>query len=112
MGEPHDLYALIRSRLQHAVPELLDTILFGSRARGDHRSDSDVDLVLILPDITDPDNADRSEVLLRARKSLRHLGVGFDLLLLTREQWAQVRQDPSWYGRQMALEARSLDAAA
>ncbi len=103
MGDSHDLNATILARLNGAVPELLDVLLFGSRARGDHRSDSDVDLVLILPD-----GADRTDVLLRARKSLRHLGVGFDLLLLTQGQWAQVRQDQSWFGRQMAHDAIRL----
>lgn len=107
MSDGQDLHSEIAARLQRAVPELLDVLLFGSRARGDHRPDSDVDLVLILPDA-----ADATEVLLRARKSLRHLGVGFDLLLLTRAQWAQLRQDRSWLGRELVRDARRIDVAA
>lgn len=39
----------IKPRLELAFgPRLRDVILFGSRARGDHRLDSDVDLMVVL----------------------------------------------------------------
>lgn len=34
----------------HAKPEVLGLIMFGSYARGDHRPDSDVDLLVIIAD--------------------------------------------------------------
>jgi len=107
MASGSDLYASIRTRLAAAAPELTDVLLFGSHARGSQRPDSDVDLVLLLPD-----GADRTSTLLRARRALRHLGVGFDLLLLTSAEWAQIQQDPSWFAREIRRDARSLDAAA
>ena len=107
MVTERELYATIRERLTRAAPELLDTLLFGSRARGEARPDSDVDLVLVLPD-----GADRTETLLRVRRALRHLGIGFDLLLLSQAEWAQVRRDPSWFGREISRDARSLGVAA
>ena len=101
------LYADIARRIRGAAPEVQDVLLFGSHARGDARPESDVDLVLLLPD-----TANRRDVLLRARKSLRGLGLGFDLLLLTPTQWAQVATNGGWLAGQMARDAVKLDVAA
>lgn len=39
----------IRSRLEHAFgPRLREVLLYGSRARGDERPDSDVDFMVVL----------------------------------------------------------------
>jgi len=68
-------------------------ILFGSRARGDARDQSDVDLLIIVPD---------SEEALRHRRRLEgrlyrrlaHYPVSKDVLVFTREEvqkWANVR---------------------
>lgn len=105
--EPQDLYREIARRLRDAVPELEGILLFGSRARGESHADSDVDLLLLLPRTLDRDTA-----LLRARKSLRHLGVGFDLLLLTAREWDQLRQERSAFARDLVRDVRSLDASA
>lgn len=107
MGEIDNLHGEIVRRLRLATPELLEVLLFGSRARGDHRPDRDVDLVLIIPE-----DADRTELLLRSRKSLRHLGVGFDLLLVTPSQWSQMCNDRSYLARELIHDARRLDVAA
>ena len=48
-----------------------DLLLFGSRARGDSRPDSDLDLLIIEPDFDR-----RGEEYERLRKELRGLGVG------------------------------------
>lgn len=56
-------------------------ILFGSRARGEERPDSDVDLLVVEPgEIAKP----RAETG-RLRRELRGLGVGFDLLVVSAE---------------------------
>lgn len=103
MGENDNLHGEIVRRLRLATPELLEVLLFGSRARGDHRPDRDVDLVLLIPE-----EADRSGLLLRSRKSLRHLGVGFDLLLVTPSQWSQMCNDRSYLARELIHDARRL----
>lgn len=43
----------------HFGERLVDLILFGSRARGDHRSESDVDVAVILREGDGPARADR-----------------------------------------------------
>ena len=42
-----DRRALDVARKIHSMAESEQTILFGSRARGDHRPDSDVDVLII-----------------------------------------------------------------
>ena len=107
MTTNRSLYADIAHRIRAAAPEVQDVLLFGSHARGEARPDSDVDLVLLVPD-----SADRRQVLLHARKSLRGMGLGFDLLVLTPAQWADVGRTGGWLAAQMAHDAVRLDVAA
>ena len=72
------VYADIAHRIRAAAPEVQDVLLCGSHARGDAPSDSDVDLALLVPEM-----ADHRQVLRCARKSLRGMGLGFDLVALT-----------------------------
>jgi hypothetical protein len=100
-------YADIARRIRAAAPEVQEVLLFGSHARGEARPDSDVDLVLLVADL-----ADRRDILLRARKSLRGMGLGFDLLLLTPSQWTDAGRTGGWLAAQMARDAVRLDVAA
>ncbi len=59
-------------------------ILFGSRARGDHRPDSDLDL-LIIRDSAEP----RHRRTIRAYRALRGLGISKDILWYTPEEVAE-----------------------
>jgi predicted nucleotidyltransferase len=64
-------------------------ILFGSRARGEERPNSDLDLLVIKgEDVVNP----RSESA-RLRRELRGLGVGLDLVVISRgyaEEWGHL----------------------
>lgn len=61
-------------------------VLFGSRATGQGRPDSDVDLVVVLPRL--PPDEPRSAGI---RAALRGVGVGLDLIVLTPQEWATMR---------------------
>ena len=64
-------------------------VLFGSRARGDHRLDSDVDL-LIIKHSDEP----RHQRVRKAYQALRGIGVAKDVLWYTPseiEEWSAVR---------------------
>ena len=54
----YDSNALLIGRFVLETTGADDVILFGSRSRGDHRDDSDIDLLVLLPalDFGDPDN--------------------------------------------------------
>jgi predicted nucleotidyltransferase len=83
-----DLLDEITRRLVEALhPEQI--ILFGSHAWGAPNEDSDIDLVIIMPDGA----AERTEVGVRARAALQDLGISKDILVMTRhrlERYGQV----------------------
>jgi predicted nucleotidyltransferase len=75
-------------RLAEAAPDAR-VILFGSRARGEGRSGSDLDLLVIEPDLKS-----RRAEFVRLREALGDLGVPVDLFVVSDrhvEQWGQVR---------------------
>jgi predicted nucleotidyltransferase len=85
-ADDDDLLRLIRDRVvQRFQPIRL--ILFGSRARGDARPDSDVDLLVVLPDAPD-----KRAVAVEIRRALHDLPVGKDVIVTTPEEIA-VRGD-------------------
>lgn len=92
-------------RLAAAAPDA-DIILFGSRARGEARSDSDLDLLVI-----EPDFARRGEEYGRLRRELRGLDVAIDLVVYRRceaDEWSGV---PGTFLHQVLGEGRSLSGA-
>ncbi|HEX4752721.1 MAG TPA: nucleotidyltransferase domain-containing protein [Solirubrobacterales bacterium] len=68
----------ITRRLAVAAPGA-KVILFGSRARGNERPNSDVDLLVIEPEEVKKPRAESA----RLRRELRGLGVGLDLLVVS-----------------------------
>lgn len=74
--------------LKMFVPEA-ETILYGSEARGDARSDSDIDLLILLPDLKDNKQyiATRSEISGRLFELSLDLGVEISPLILPRNVW-------------------------
>jgi predicted nucleotidyltransferase len=71
-----DLIAEASRRLAVAAPHA-KVILFGSRARGEARSDSDLDLLVIEPEIKS-----RRAEFVRLREALGNLGVPVDLVVV------------------------------
>ena len=71
-------------RLARAAPDAR-VIVFGSHARGEARRNSDLDLLVIEPEI-----AHRNAEFVRLRRALRGLQVAIDLVLVTDrhvEEW-------------------------
>ena len=71
------LIAEARRRLAAAAPDAR-VILFGSRARGEERPDSDLDLLVIEPELKS-----RRAEFVRLREALGDLGVPIDLVVLS-----------------------------
>src|SRR5688500_6999214 len=88
---------MTRRLVEELHPEQI--ILFGSHAWGTPNEDSDVNLVIVMPEET----GSRSEIDLRARSALRDLGISKDILVMTRNRLDR-------YGQVIAsLERKMLD---
>src|SRR5438128_4529411 len=90
------LHEITRRLVAELQPEQI--LLFGSRAWGTPREDSDVDLLVILPGGAGS-GADHE---LRARRCLRGLGIAKDILVRTRDQVERLCDVPA------SLEAEIL----
>lgn len=89
-------------RLRAAAPDA-DLILFGSRAKGESRPDSDLHLLIIKPDFDR-----RGEEYGRLRKELRGLGVAVDLVIYRRREADQWRDVPGSFLDRILGEGRVL----
>lgn len=85
MTEENDLFReLVSVIVREADPEAI--ILFGSRARGDARPDSDVDLLVIESGPFTPQHS-RYQEAARLYLALRNLPVSKDLLVYSRDEF-------------------------
>lgn len=88
---------------ERLIREMVDTIvreadpdtviLFGSRARGDARPDSDVDLLIVEPGAFGPQNSRRTETA-RLYLALRKLAMPKDLLIYSRDEFERFKASP------------------
>ena len=74
------LLDMIRERIVDQFRPLR-LILFGSRARGDSRADSDIDLLVVLPVVTD-----KRRAAIEIRRALQDLPVGKDIIVTSPEE--------------------------
>jgi uncharacterized protein len=76
-------------RLSRAAGESAQIILFGSHARGDARTGSDLDFLVIKPEV---DN--RGAESIRLRRELRGLGIAVDVVVVSADhvaEWGEVK---------------------
>ncbi len=77
---PRELQKTIVQRITERFHPLR-ILLFGSHARGDARSDSDVDLLVVLPLVID-----KRQVTVEIRRALADLSVAKDIIVTTPEE--------------------------
>jgi predicted nucleotidyltransferase len=94
---PDLLEEIVHRLVEDLRPEQI--ILFGSHAWGTPTDDSDIDLLLVMPE----NGLSRAEIDLRARASLRDLGISKDILIRTRAQLER------YGGVAASLERKILD---
>ena len=88
-----DPQALDVARWVHKKAGAYATYLFGSRARGDYRSDSDIDILLITPGEEDENWLDALEEEARQAQQEQHgMKTGIDMLSMTPEEFNRRRR--------------------
>lgn len=92
--------------LRRSVPEAT-IILFGSRARGDERPESDVDLLVVEPQV-----ASRRAEMARLARILRPLRIPADVLVLSRKVFDEWSGVPGTVIHEAAREGKVLYAPA
>jgi HEPN domain-containing protein/predicted nucleotidyltransferase len=81
---PPDLLGVLRAEIARQGLTLRQVVLFGSRAKGTHRPDSDWDLLIILRETLDP--SAKRRFLTRLEAALRANGIPTDLILVSESE--------------------------
>lgn len=100
---------MIDTIIREANPDTV--ILFGSRARGDARPDSNVDLLIVEPEPFSPQRS-RGQETARLYLALRKLALPKDLLLYSRDEFEQLRDSEHHIVGRAQREGKVLHARA
>ena len=88
--------------LTEAVPQGSQVILFGSHARGDARPDSDVDVLVIEPEISD-----RAAETVRLSALLGRRFIPADVVVMSRSAFERVREVPNTLAYRAVREGKT-----
>jgi predicted nucleotidyltransferase len=94
------------NRLLRAAPNSR-VILFGSHARGDARADSDVDFLVVEPEVED-----RVAEMVRLRKALGRVPFAADVLVVSAERFEYWRDTPNTVIHRACAEGRVYESVA
>ena len=100
---------LIEDAVRRIVDEAhsLRVVVFGSAARGNVGPDSDLDLLVVMPD-----GADRLETAYRLHRRLRGLGCAKDIVVVLEGEVAALRDNPYLIIHTALTEGREVYHAA
>ena len=93
---PREAIAPILERIRD-LP-ITRVVVFGSTARGDGRTDSDLDLAIVVADPVHGEGFDRIETALSVRRRIRDINrqVAVDILVYTESEFRELSGQPSF----------------
>lgn len=106
-NEERLIHEMVKTIVREADPETV--ILFGSHARGDARSGSDVDLLIVERDPFGPQRSRRQETA-RLYLALRKLPIAKDLLLYSCDEFEQLKHSTHHIVARAQREGKVLHA--
>ncbi len=89
-GRADPLAVAVADAVQRSVAPA-QVILFGSRARGDHRPDSDIDLLVVAGDSNVAGSELRARLAAREYLTARESDLGVDVVVMTRSAFSRAR---------------------
>lgn len=105
MSKPSDVLGRVVQRIRE-VADPLQIILFGSAARGEMKPDSDLDVLVVMPNGTH-----RLEATLMLYRNVRGVGVPVDILVTTPEVLERHRNNAGLIYKTILKEGKSLYVA-
>ena len=103
-SDPEAIEQLVRRIIEFVQP--LRIILFGSAARGEMSSDSDIDVLMVMPD-----GVYRRQTAQRLYRQIRGLGTPFDILVATPDDLERHKDNIGLIYRTILREGREVYAA-
>ena len=104
-GPTESLLEDVVRRITNAV-QPLEIILFGSAARGEMGPDSDLDILIVMPE-----GAHRRQTSIAAYRALRGLGRSKDVVVVTESDIVEHRDNPSLIIKPALDEGRAIYGA-
>ena len=104
MADKRQITELVRQIVAAVDP--LRIIVFGSAARGEPGPDSDVDLLVVMPEGTH-----RRHTAQHLYETVRGVGVPFDVLVATPDDLVRYRDNPGLIYKTILEEGRTVYAA-
>ncbi len=101
---PTEIAPLVAAIVERAAPRAI--WLFGSRARGDHRPDSDWDLAVVVDDVADPELLDPMTYWVLHKS----LGVDATIIPAALSDITECWGEPNTLGYDLARDGLRLDA--
>ena len=105
IDEENLLLQIVEVIVRESSPEAI--VLFGSRARGEARADSDIDLLVVEKEAFTPLRSRRKEVA-RLHMALRGLPLSKDILLYSRDEFEHWRNSSNHLIGRAGREGRVL----
>ena len=114
MHSPHsngpDIDAMTATMVDRLTSKFnpLKIVLFGSRARGDAKASSDIDVLVVLPDFPFSEKRNKRVAVRRVLQDVFDVALEFDVLVSTPQEIERIGHVPGWLLHEALQEGKVL----